>query len=136
MSNLEELIIESAQPSSLGVKALRSLVVLPVHANNIGTSATLGEWNTPPCQLLKRFGLRYRRWLRSSENFELIPVFMSIIQSRQQSEHSLQSFHVWGSSDQEDPLELIDGSHLSFKGFECLASVSALKEGELVVSRL
>jgi hypothetical protein len=109
MSNLEELVIENAQPSSLGVKALRSLVVLP------GTTGTPGEWNTPACPSLKRFGLRYRRWLRPSEHFDLIPVFMSIIRSRQQSKCSLQSFCIWGSSDQEDPLELIDGSQITIE---------------------
>jgi hypothetical protein len=40
MSNLEELVIDNAQPSSLGVKVLQSLVVHPVHANNLGTTAT------------------------------------------------------------------------------------------------
>jgi hypothetical protein len=121
MSNLEELVIDNAHPSSLGVKALRSLVILP------GTNATPGEWSTPACPLLTRFGLRYRRWLRLSEHFDLIPVFTSIIQSRQQSKYSLQSFLIWGSSDQEDPLELVDGSQINLKGFGCLASVSAIK---------
>jgi hypothetical protein len=108
MSNLEELVIHNAQPSSLGVKALRLLVVLP------GTTGTPGEWKTPVCPSLKRFGLRYRRWLRPSEHFDLIPVFISIIRSRQQPKCSLQSFRIWGSSYQKDPLELIDGSQTEF----------------------
>ena len=109
MSNLEELAIDNAQPSSLGVKALQSLVVHP------STTSTPGEWDTPTLPLLKRFGLRYHRWLRSSEHFDLIPVFMSIVRSRQQSSHSLQSFRIWGSSDQEGRLELIDGSQIGIK---------------------
>jgi hypothetical protein len=40
MSNLEELVIDNAQPSSLGAKVLQSLVVHPVHANNLGTTVT------------------------------------------------------------------------------------------------
>ena len=127
MSNLEELVFENAQPSSLGVKALSSLVVLPVGADNTGTTGTPGSRNTPACPSLKRFGLRYRRWLRPSEHFDLIPVFKSIIESRQQSEFSLQSFHIWGSSDQEGRLELVDGSQIDPKGFERLANVSAIK---------
>jgi len=106
MSNMEELVINNAQPSSLGVKALQSLVVLS------GTTATPEEWNTPACPSLKRFGLRYRRWLRRSEHFDLIPVFMSIIRSREQSKCPLQSFRIWGSSDQEDPLELVGESQI------------------------
>jgi len=106
MSNLEELVIDNAQPSSIGVKALRSLVILS------GTTATPGEWNTPACPSLKRFGLRYRRWLRRSEPFDLIPVFISIIRSRQQSKCPLRSFRIWGSSNQEGPLELVGGSQI------------------------
>ena len=127
MSNLEELVIDNARPSSLGVKALQSLVVLPVHANNMGTTATLGEWNTPACPSLKRFGLRYRRWLRPSEHFDLIPVFISIIQSRQQSKCSLQSFRIWTRSDQKDPMELMDGSQISRKVFRHLGVYAAMR---------
>ena len=137
MSNLDELVIENAQPSSFGVKVLRSLVVHRVHANNPGTTTTHGGQNKPACPSLKRFGLRYRRWLRPTEHFDLIPEFMSIIWSRQQSKCSLQSFRIWGTSDQKDPLELI-GS-LSLKGIEGLANVSAIKRGnllELIANRL
>jgi hypothetical protein len=63
MSNLKELVIYNAQPSSLGAKVLQTLVVHPVHADNSGTTVTSGGWNTPVCPSLKRFGLRYRRWL-------------------------------------------------------------------------
>ena len=132
MSNLDELVIDNAQPASLGVKALRSLVVQPVHANNLGPTATL-------CPSLKRFGLRYRRWLRPSEHFDLIPEFMSIIWSRQQSKCSLQSFRIWGSGDQRAPLELVAGSQISLQGFVSLANVSAMERGnlmELLVGRL
>jgi hypothetical protein len=103
MSNLEELVIGNAQPSSLGVKTLRLLVVY------LGTTASPGEWNTPACPSLKRFGLRYRRWLRPGEHFDLAPVFMSILRSRK---WSLQSFRIWRGSDDDDPLELIDGSRI------------------------
>ena len=63
MSNLEELVIDNARPSSLGVKALQSLVVPPVHADHPNTTATNGGEGPPVCPSLKRFGLRYRRWL-------------------------------------------------------------------------
>jgi hypothetical protein len=129
MSNLEELVIGNTRPSSLGVKVLQSLVVHPAHANNMGTTATHGGRNTPLCPSLKRFGLRYRRWLRPSEHFDLIPEFVSIIWSRQQSEFPLQSFCIWKGSEQTDPLELIEGSWISAKGFEDLANDGAI-EGE------
>ena len=136
MSNLEELVIESAQPASLEVKALRSLVVHTVRANNRGTTAAPVGWNAPVCPSLTRFGLRYRRWLRESEHFDMIPEFMSIIWSRQQSGIPLDHFWVWISSDQKDPVELIEGAWISHKGFELLANDGARNLLQLVVGRL
>ena len=126
MSNLEELVIYNARPSSLGAKSLQPLVILPVQANNTGTTATPGECNTPMCPSLRRFGIRYRRWLRSSEHFDLIPVFKSIIQSRQQSVLPLQSFRIWMGSDESGPLKLIEGSSESPEGFERLKKYAAI----------
>jgi hypothetical protein len=139
MSNLEELVIENAQPSSLGAKVLQSLVVHPVHANNLGTNVASGGWNTPVCPSLKRFGLRYRRWLRPSEHFDLIPDFASIIWSRQQSKFSLQSFRIWTRGDQQDPMELLGGMEIGRKGFQRLANDCAINIEnllQLVVSGL
>jgi len=138
MSNLEELVIDSAQPSSLGVKVLQSLVVHPVHGNNLDTTATHGGGNTPVCPSLKHFGLRYRRWLRPSEHFDLIPEFMFVIWSRQRSRFSLQSFLIWKGSEQKDPLELIEGSWINLKAFKQLANDGAIEREDwlqLVVSR-
>src|SRR5258706_3944997 len=131
MSNLEELVIHNAQPSSLGVKVLQSLVVHPVDANNLCTTATSMAWNTPVCPSLKRFGLRYGRWLRPSEQFDLIPVFMSIMQSREQSKFSLHSFRIWTRIDQKDPLELIVGLSISLKGFEVLRDYAMIADHAL-----
>ena len=123
MSNLEELVIENAQPSSLGVRVLRSLVVHP----NLGTIATHGGSEIPVCPSLERFGLRYRRWLRPGERFDFIPELVTIISSRQQSKFSLQSFRIWKGSEEKDALELIEGSWISLKGFQHLANDSAIE---------
>src|SRR5258706_5056238 len=139
MSNLEELVIDNVRPSSLGVKVLQSLVVHPVNPDHLGTTTTPSGKYTPVCPSLKRFGLKYRRWLRPSERFDLIPEFLSIIGSRQQSNISLQSFQIWTRNDQERPLELIKGSWISFEGFQHLGRDCAFKEGNwlhLVASRL
>jgi len=130
MSNLEELVIYNPRPSSLGAKSLQPLVILPVQANNTGTTATPGECNTPMCPSLRRFGLRYHRWLRPSENFDLIPVFMSIIQSRQKSVFPMQNFRIWIRSDESDPLELIEGSLISNVGFERLKNYAAIGDND------
>ena len=126
ISNLEELVIESARPSSLGVKVLHSLVIYPVHANDMDTTATPAGLNTPICPSLKRFGLRYRRWLRSSEHFNLVSDIMLITCSRQLSIFPLQSFRIWSRSDQQDPSELIEESWVSHNEFERLADYSSV----------
>ena len=124
MSNLEELVIESARPS-LGVEVLHSLVIYPVHANDMDTTPTPAGLNTPVCPSLKRFGLRYRRWLRASEHFDLFPDIMTTTCSRQLSMFPLQSFRVWRRSDKEGLLELVTGSWIRRDEFERLASYSS-----------
>jgi len=128
MPNLEELVIESARPSSCGVKVLKSLVVHPVDANDLGISATHGGRNTPVCPSVKRLGLRYRHWLRPSEHLDLIPVFISIIWSRQRPEFSLKSLSIWKWSEQKEPLKLIEGSWISLTGFKQLSKDDAFKK--------
>ena len=134
MSNLEELVIDNLQPPSLGVKTLRAFVVHPVHASNLGTTTTPGGGYPPICPLLKRFGLRYCRWLRPTEHFDLIPELVSIIWSRGQSKFALQSFRIWKRSWQEHPLELIEGSGVSLEGFARLANVERKDVLQLVAS--
>ena len=108
MSDLEELVIDNAHPSSLGVKALQALALQPRQANNMGTTATPVRRNTLACPSLKQFGLRYRRWLRPTEHFDLIlPQLVSVILSRQLS---LRSFRIWKECGQKEPLELIAGA--------------------------
>ena len=126
MSNLEELVIESARPSSLGVKVLHSLVIYPVHANDMDAIATPAGLNSPICPSLQRFGLRYRRWLRSSEHCDLFSDIMLITCSRQLSMFPLQSFRIWKRSDQQDPFELIEGSWVSHNNFRRLTNYSSI----------
>jgi len=136
MSGLEELVIENARPSSLGAKVLQSLAVHPIHATNSGTTATPVGRNAPLCPSLKRLGLRYRRWLRPSEPFDLILEFMSVILSRQRPKFPLQSFQIWIRSDEKDPLELMDGSSISLEGFERLMGASACNLSQAVARKL
>ena len=132
LSDLEELVIHNARPSTLGAKVLQSLIVQPVHASNLGAASTLGEFGAPLCPFLRRFGLKYDRWLRPSEQFDLIPTFVSIIRSREHSNYALQSFRVWITSDQYDPFELIEGSRMSRTGLERLANESGIKGERLL----
>ena len=94
MSYLEELVIHSAQPFSLGAEVFQSLVVQPVYESDLDAVNTPGQSGAPLCPSLRRFGLKYDRWLRPSEQFDLVPVFVSIIRSRQHSNYSLESFSL------------------------------------------
>jgi len=132
MPHLEELVIENTHPSLPGVKVLQSLIAQPVHTNNLGAISATGEWVAPLCSSMRRFGLKYRRWLRTSEHFDLIPDFLSIISSRTHSNRSLQSFRVWTRSGQEDPLELVEKSQIAPKGFQCLANESGINEDDIL----
>ena len=124
MSGLEELVIRCAQPSSLRATVFQSLVVHPVQTSNMGATSSPGELGAPLCPLLRRFGLDYDRWLRPTEQFDLIPVLVSLIQSRQHSNYALENFYLWTTSDQKDSLELIEGSQMSVEGFRRLAEES------------
>ena len=132
MSNLEELVIDNAHPSSLGVKTLQALVVQSDQANNMGTTATQRGQYTPLCPSLKQFELRYRRWLRPSEHFDLIPGLVAVILSRQQSKFSLRSFLIWKESGQKEPLELIEKTWISLKTIEGLTNNDAFKGENLL----
>ena len=132
MPHLEELVISNARPSSLRAKVLQSLIARPVHTNNLSAMSDTGEWVSPLCPLLRRFGLKYRRWLRTSEHFDLIPDFLSIISSRTHSNYSLQSFRVWTRSDQEDSWELVEKSQIAPRGFQRLANESGINEGDVL----
>ena len=128
MENLEELVIHSAQPSALGAKVLQSFVVQPIYTSNLGSRPSSGPFFVPSCPSLRRFGLKYDRWLRLGEQFDLIPVFVSIIQSRQRPNLPLQSFGLWLRSNQTVPLELVEESQMSYKGLEHLAKMSGIGE--------
>ena len=125
MSGLEELVIHCAQPSSLGATLFQSLVVHPVHTSNMDVTSSPGELSAPLCPSLRRLALKYDRWLRPTEIFDLIPVFVSFVESRQDSNRALERFDIWTTSNQKDPLALIERSQMSVEGFRRLAEASA-----------
>ena len=130
MSHLEELVIESAEPSSLGAKVFQPFIVQADHKIDIGETSASKEWRAPLFPSLKRFGLKYHRWVRRSEHFSLIPDLVSIIMSRECSIYALQSFGIWMTSNQVHPLELIEESRISWAGVKSLANESGI-EGEM-----
>ena len=135
MSDLEELVIESAGPSSLGAKVIQALIIQPVHASNRDATPTPIKWHAPLFPSLKQFGLKYRRWLRQSEQFNLILDLESVISSRERSNYALQRFTIWMTSNQQDPLELIENSRMSHRGLERLVDESRMKREKLLSMR-
>ena len=131
MSDLEELVIHSARPSSLGAKVFQSLVIHPVHTTNMGTISSPGQLGAPLCPSLRRFRLKYDRWLRRTEQFDLFLVLASFIQSRAHSNYALESFDLWTTSEQRTRVELIERSQMSVEGFKRLVRVSVIK-GDLL----
>jgi len=132
MPHLEELVIGITRPSSIRAKVLQSLIAWPVRTNNLSAISAAGEWVAPLCPLLRAFGLDCWRWLRTSEHFDLIPDFLSIISSRTHSNCPLQSFRVWTRSDQEDPLVLVNGSQIAPEGFRRLAKESGIEQKDVL----
>ena len=128
MSNLEELVIHCAQPSSLQATVLESLVLHPVHTSNTGMASSPGALSAPLCPSLRRFGLKYNRWLRPTEQFDLIPVLVSFIQSRQHSNYALESFDLWTTSERRTPLKLIERSQMNIEGLKQLAEEAGIGE--------
>ena len=128
MPCLVELVIYSARPSSLGAKVFRSLVVQLVDSNSLGATSTPGQPGALLCPWLKQFALKYDHWLQPSEEFDLIPAFMSIIRSRAHSGRPLRNFKLQMKRDQMESLELIKGSGLSVIGLRQLADESKVQD--------
>jgi hypothetical protein len=123
MPTLEELTLTHLRPSSLRATFFKAFMAVPPKFKDWDVAPAVGEWHAMLCPSLKVLGLQYRRWLRSTEEFELAPSFMAMIWSRQWSECPLQSFRVSLMGNQhEQPLELIGESQMNLKAFAPLAS--------------
>ena len=133
MTYLEELVISNTRPSSLRAKVLQSLIAQPVDASSTGTTSTSKKWDAPLCPSLRRFMLKYHRWLRPSEHFDLIPDFLYIIFSRRGSSCPLDNFSVWIRSDRHVLFELLDGMRwINRSDVEKLANKSRIEQKDLL----
>jgi hypothetical protein len=115
--NLEELVLGLVRPSALGKKFFNSMVARRLK----GTSSLLGPNSArlngafsnlliaPLIPNLKIFGVRYRRWIRETEEVNITPLLKKIIQSRERTEVPLRSVKFWPNKDtpEEDALELV-----------------------------
>lgn len=130
MPNLEELLLTNLLPSSLHARLFEAFLAQPPHKENWDVTPAIGEWHVPLCPSLKVIGLQYDRWLRSTEEFKLAPTFMAVIWSRKWSSRSLQSFHIWLTCDQKEPLELVGESRRSLRALELLRSAICVEQDQ------
>ena len=130
MSNLEELLLTNLLPSSLHARLFEAFLAQPPNKENWDVTPAIGEWHAALCPSLKVIGLQYDRWLRSTEEFKLGPIFMAIIWSRKWSRHSLQSFHIWLTYDQKEPLDLVRESRARLRASELLHSAIRVEQDQ------
>ena len=117
--NLEELVLGLVRPSALGKKFFNSMVARrlketsPLPGPNSVSAQSSGASNhllvAPLLPNLRFFGVRYRRWIRETEEDNITPLLKKIIQSREKTEVPLRSVKFWLNKDtpEEDALELV-----------------------------
>jgi len=128
MPNLRELILTNLLPTSLHGGFFEALIPRPSPEDDWNTALAVGKWHMRLCPSLVELGLWYMRWLRPTEEFELVPIFMAIAWSRGWLTGSFKRFHIGLADDQKEPLGLIkDPSSTFLKALELLAS---LKQGQ------
>jgi hypothetical protein len=102
---VEELVLGLVRPHALGKQFLLAMVAKEGRGNPNPTSNEAAEgvstidsspaWTASLCPNLRVLGLKYRRWLRESENDELIPLLQKIVETRSKSDMPLHSFKFW-----------------------------------------
>jgi len=117
--NLEVLVLGLVRPSALGKKFFNSMVARkvkgtssipgPNSASARPNGASSNLWVAPLIPNLRCFGVRYRRWIRETEEDNITPLLKKIIQSREKTEVPLRSVKFWPNKDtpEEDALELV-----------------------------
>ena len=130
MPHLEKLLLNNLVPASLHGGFFGALIARPPCEKKEVTHVTEG-WNTTLCPSLKVFGLQYNRWLRSTEEFNLAPMFMAIIWSRKWTKCPLQRFHIWWTGDQKEPMELARKSWTELKEFKLQVSSIHLERDQI-----
>jgi len=128
MPNLRELLLTNLLPTSLHGGFFEALIPRPSPGDDWSTALAVGEWHMRLCPSLVELGLWYTRWLRPTEEFELVPTFMTIAWSIKWITGSLERFHIRFADDQKEPLGLsVHSSSTFLMAFELMAS---LKQGQ------
>jgi len=128
MPNLQELLLTNLLPTSLHGGFFEALIPRPSPEDDWNTALAIGKWHMRLCPSLVEFGLWYTRWLRPTEEFDLVPTFMAIAWSITLLTGSLKRFLIRFADDQKEPLVLSEHSSSTFlEAFELMAS---LKQGQ------
>jgi hypothetical protein len=93
MPALEELALDLASPSSLGESLFVDLMAKPLREQSWDL-LPVGAWRSSCCPALVALELKYRRWLRRSEEFKLPAVFAALVWTRKRTNAALQRFTI------------------------------------------
>ena len=99
---LNELQLDIARPCVLGRRFFKALLAKPIYEPKGKFDRNWGEahpqhvkyWKSSICPSLKKLVLKYERWLRSTDQLDILPPLMAIGWSRRGTTTPLKSFHL------------------------------------------
>jgi hypothetical protein len=96
LPDLEELNLELPRPSALGRLLAKppNTSIDQINGNSQHQGIEQTRWYAITCPSLKVFQLRYRRWLRESDQLDALPSLLAIGQSRARTPFPLKAFSL------------------------------------------
>jgi hypothetical protein len=101
LPDLVKLNLELPRPSALGRRFFAALLAKPsnisidqINGNSLYQGIEQARWYAITCPSLKVLQLRYRRWLRESDQLDALPLLLAIGKSRARTSSPLGSFSL------------------------------------------
>ena len=98
---LEELRLDIERPSALGQYFFTSLLAKPTndlkryfHPKRGALPMRMRTWRSAICPSLKKLELKYERWLRETDQLDILPPLMALSWSREGTKTPLESFRL------------------------------------------
>jgi hypothetical protein len=93
MPALEKLALDLTGPSSFGEGFFADLMARPLQKQHWDL-LPIGSWKSPCCPALVVLELKYGRWLRQTEEFQLAAVFAALVWTRRKTHYKMRRFAV------------------------------------------
>ena len=118
LPELEELYLGVVRPDGLGKKFFGALQA----KKGKGSRPSSASHVSMLCPNLRKFGIRFRRWLHDNERDEITPLLRKVVDSRRKSDTPLESCKFWPTKDTADALaiDLCISSKESYGGAESI----------------